>query len=295
MIAAAASAARGATLRAVLLVLVGAIAVQGSAALMLGLFGRIGVLPSSALRLLLAAAFLCLLFRPRVRGRPPREWAAIALYGAAMAAMSQFFFLSIDRIPLGIATTIDFLGPCLVALGASRGVREGLLAVVAFLGVALIAGFGGPLDPLGIVFAAAAGVCFGAYTVLAARIGKSASGLSSVALSVAVAAVLTLPFSLPAIPRVDARSWGILALAALLGTALAFLLDSAAARLTSARVIGVLFAFDPVVGTLVGMIWLAQPLSLPAALGVLLVVSAGAGIVWLAGSGRGAGRAGAEP
>lgn len=188
---------RSATIRAMLLVLIGSLGMQFSAVIAVGLFPAFGVLGTSALRMLLAAVILLIIFRPRLRGRTRREWSGIVLYGVAMAAMNAFLYLAFARLPLGIATTIDFLGPCLVALAASRRAREGLLAVVALLGVALIAGFGGALDPLGLIFAGLAGAAFGLYTLLAARVGQSDGGLPSVALSVTVAAILTLPFSAP--------------------------------------------------------------------------------------------------
>lgn len=279
------SAARSATIRAVLLVLIGSIGVETSAALSIGLFDSLGVLRTSGLRLLLAAIIVLAVFRPTLRGRSLRDWAGIVLYGATIAAMNSLLYLAIDRIPLGIATTIDFLGPCMVALAASRRLREALLAVLAFAGVALIAGLGGPIDGLGMLFAALAGASFALYTLLAARTGKRDGGLGDMSLSIAVGAILMLPISVPAIPSVRPSEWGILALSAALGMALAVAVDTLAGRLTSARVIGVLFAFDPVVGTIVGALWLGQELTLPAIAGIVLVVLAGAGIVWFAGQG----------
>ena len=266
-----------------LLVLAGAIGVQSSAAIAMGLFAPLGVLGTSSARMAIAAVVLLLVFRPRLRGRSGREWAGIALYGVAMAAMNAFLYLAFDRLPLGVATTIDFLGPCLVALATSRRPREGMLAIAAILGVGLIAGFGGPFDPIGVLFAALAGAAFGLYTLLAARVGQSEGGLPGVALSVAVAAILTLPFTVAAVPRLEPDHVGLLLLSAVLGTALAFTVDTMAGRLTSARVLGVFFAFDPVVGTVVGALFLGQVLTPVALCGVLLVVAAGAGIVWFAG------------
>ncbi|MEV8336943.1 EamA family transporter [Leucobacter sp. NPDC077196] len=276
---------RGAIIRAMLLVLVGATGVQLSAVFAIGLFEPLGVLGTSSMRLAIAAVILLIIFRPKLNGRTRAEWLGIVLYGVAMAAMNVMLYLAVDRLPLGIATTLDFLGPCAVALLASRKVREGLLAIVALLGVALIAGFGGPLDPLGIVFGLLAGVSFGLYTLLAARVGQSNGGLQSVALSVVVAAILTLPFSIPTVPLLEPPHLLPLLASALLGTALAFTVDTLAGRLTSARVLGVFFAFDPVVGTIVGAVFLHQVLSPVALTGVALVVLAGAGIVWLAGGG----------
>lgn len=266
-----------------LLVLVGSLGMQFSAVIAVGLFPDLGVLGTSALRMVIAAVLLLIIFRPKLRGRSRREWSGIVLYGIAMAAMNAFLYLAFDRLPLGVATTIDFLGPCLVALLASRRAREGMLAVVALLGVGLIAGFGGALDPLGLIFAGIAGAAFGLYTLLAARVGQSDGGLPSVALSVTVAAILTLPLSVPVMPLVRVEHALPLLLSAVLGTALAFTVDTIAGRLTSARVLGVFFAFDPVVGTILGALFLNQILTPVALIGVLLVVAAGAGIVWLSG------------
>lgn len=275
---------RNEALRAVLLVMAGSIGVQVSAALALGLFDSIGVLGTSALRMIIASIALCALLRPKLRGRSREEWIGIGVYGVSMAMMNVFLYLAIDRIPLGVATTIDFLGPCAVALAASRRVREAGLAVIALIGVVLIVGLGGEFDLLGYLFAVGAAVSFGLYTLLAAHVGKSEGGMSGVALSVAFSAVLTLPFAVPVVGSVQPAQWGILIVSALLGMALAFFVDTLAARLTSARVVGVLFAFDPVIGTLIGYFWLGQTLTPLAVCGIVLVVGAGAGIVWLAGA-----------
>ncbi|MBK0420508.1 EamA family transporter [Leucobacter sp. CSA2] len=266
-----------------LFVLCGSLGMQFSAVIAISLFDDLGVLGTSATRMAIAALLLLAIFRPRLRGRTRAEWLGIVLYGVAMAAMNAFLFLAFDRLPLGITTTIDFLGPCVVALLASRGIREVLLALAAFAGVALIAGLGGPFDPLGLCFAALAGVAFGLYTFLAPRIGKSSGGLQSLSLSVAVAAILTLPFSAPAAHLIRIEHALPLVASALLGTALAFTLDTLAGRLTSARVLGVLFAFDPVVGSILGAVILGQMLSPMAVIGMCIVIAAGAGIVWFAG------------
>lgn len=288
---------RSATIRAMFLVLTGSIGMQIGAAISLSLFAELGAAGTSGLRMLIAAAIMLALFRPRLRGRSREEWLGIVLYGVAMAAMNLSLYQAIERIPLGVATTLDFLGPCMVAFLASRRLREGLLAIAAFAGVVLLAGFGGPFDPIGLAWGALAGVSFAGYTLLAPRIGKSEGGLQSVALSIAVAAILTTPFSLPVITQVQPPQWGLLALSALVGTALAFSVDTIAGRLTSARILGVFFAFDPMIGTLVGVLFLGDVLTPTALAGIALVVLAGAGIVWSAGQRRApiAAPAGARP
>lgn len=274
---------RGDTIRALFLVLTGAIGVFIAAAIAMNFFDALGALGTSATRMSLAAVILLIVFRPRLRGRSRQEWAGIVLYGVAMASMNSFLYLAFDRLPLGVAVTIDFLGPCAVALAASRRPREGALAIAAILGVGLIAGFGGPFDPIGLVFAALAGASFGLYTLFAARVGQSEGGLPGVALSVTVAAVLTLPFSIPVLPRMQPEFWLPLIASAGIGTALAFSVDTLAGRLTSARVLGVFFALDPVVSTVIGVLVLGQALTPAAFAGIMIVVAAGAGIVWFAG------------
>ena len=288
-------ATRNATLRAAILVLIGAAGVQSSAAISISLFEPLGILQTSTTRLLVAAAILLIIFRPRIKGRAPREWFGIVIYGVTMAALNIFMYLAIDRVPLGVVSTIAFLGPCLVALLASRKVSEGLLALAALAGVALIAGLGGPFDLIGLLFAGAMAVSLGLYTLFAAKVGQSVGGLPSMALSVAVAALITLPISVPTIPTATAPQWGLILLSVMLGTALAFTADTLAGRLTSARVLGVFFAFDPLMGTLVGAIFLGQTLSLSTLSGIALVVAAGAGIVWSAGRRGGTSQASPPP
>ena len=269
-----------------LLVLVGSAGMQIGAAISLTLFADLGAAGTSGLRLLIAGIIMVALFRPRIRGRGRREWFGILLYGIAMAAMNMLLYQALERLPLGVATTLDFLGPCMVAFLASRRLREGLLAIAAFTGVALLAGFGGPFDPIGLVWGVLAGASFAGYTLLAPRIGQSGGGMQSVALAILVAAIVTIPFSVPVIALATLPQWGLLALSAMIGTALPFMVDTIAGKLTSARVLGVFFAFDPVLGTLVGALFLGQVLTPIALIGIALVVCAGAGIVWLAGRNR---------
>lgn len=266
-----------------LLVLTGSLGMQIGAAISLTLFVAFGPAGTSALRMLIAALVMLVVFRPRLRGRSRREWAGIALYGVAMAAMNLLIYQAIDRLPLGVATTLDFLGPCVVALLASRRLREVLFAVIAFGGVVLMAGFGGPFDPVGLMWGVLAGASFAGYTLLAPRIGQSGGGMQAVALAVTVAAVVTLPFSVPHIELVTPAQWGLLAISAVVGTAVPFMVDTIAGTITSARILGVFFAFDPLLGTLVGALALSQMLTPAAVVGIVLVVVAGAGIVWSAG------------
>ena len=274
---------RGNAVRAVLLVTAGSIAVQFSAVLAYGLFDTLGPASTSTLRVLVAAIALLAVVRPSPRGRTRREWTSILIYGASMAAIIIFLYLAIARIPLGIAMTINFLGACAVALFGARRIRDAALAIVALVGVALIAGLGGPLDPLGLLFAACSASGVAIYTLFAARVGQTGAGLSGVTIAITVAAVLTLPISLPGIHLIEPHQWLPLIVSGLCTPALSFTADTIAGRLTSARVIGVLFAFDPVMGAIFGALLLGQALAPPSIIGIVLIVAAGTGIIWFAG------------
>lgn len=285
---AAAGPQRAAVLKAGGLVTLGSAGLQVSSVIAAGLLLALGPVHVSGLRLLIAAVVLLLVLRPSLRGRSGADWLGIAGYGVAMAAMNACLYQAIDRVPLGIAVTLDFLGPCVVALAASRHWREALCALAAFCGVLLISlGPGGYFDPIGYGFALLGAVFFGLYTVMASRVGKADGGLGDLALSVAVAAALTLPWSVPTIPLLSWGQVGLLAVSALLGVVLTFTMDTLAGRVADARVVGTWFAVDPVLGCLVGWLFMGQALTWSASLGILLVAGAGALLVWVAGRRKG--------
>lgn len=266
-----------------LFVLVGSLSIQLSAAVASDLFDSVGTLGVSGLRMAIAAVVLVALVRPSVRGRSRRAWTGIVLYGVAMAAMNVLFYNAVARLPLGIAVTLEFLGPLAVAAVATTRRRELVLPAVTLVGVVLVSSPGGGLTLLGLVFGLGAAVAFGGYTVLAGRVGGDTDGLDGLALSVVVGAVLLSPFSVHAAPHVDGGGWGVLAVSAVLGVVLAFSLDFLAVRLTSVRVVGTLFAIDPVMGALVGAVALGETLTPGVLTGIVLVVGSGATVIWLAG------------
>ena len=248
------------------------------------MFDALGSAAVSAIRMMVAAVILCVLFRPKLRGRSRRSWIGIGVYGIAMAAMNLSLYAAIERLPLGVAVTLDFLGPCAVALFASRRLREGLCAILALAGVILIAGPSGYFDLVGYLFGLSAAFFFVLYTVFAERVGKDGNGLSGLALSVAVAATVSLPFGAAKIPQVTVPQWGMLAFSALIGVVIAYAVDTIAARITSARIVGTLFSMDPVVGSLVGTVSMGQFISLTGWIGIITVATAGALVVWMSGS-----------
>ncbi|GAA3866902.1 DMT family transporter [Leifsonia kafniensis] len=261
----------------------GSLSIQLSAALAAGLFATVGTLGVSGLRMAIAAAVLLAIFRPRLRGRSTTAWIGIVLYGVTMAAMNVLFYNALAHLPLGIAVTLEFLGPLAVAVFATRLRWEALLPVVTLIGVALVSNPTGGMTWIGLAFGLGAAVAFGGYTVLAGRVGESSAGLDGLTLSVAVGAVVLAPFSVEALPRADGHAWLILAASGLIGVALAFSLDFIAVRLTSPRLVGTLFSIDPVMGAVIGAVVLGQVLTASVIVGILLVVVSGGVVIWLAG------------
>lgn len=264
------------------LVLVSCLSVQASAALASTLFDRLGAPAVAGLRQLCAALVLMALVRPRVRGHTRREWAGMVVYGAAMAVMNVAYYGAVGHLPLGVAATLLFLGPFVVAVASARAWREALLPAVGLVGVVLVTEPGGTVAWAGIAFGLLSALALACYTVFAQRVGRASSGLEGLAVSVGISAMLLLPFSLPAAPGVSGSDWGLVAVSGVVGVAFAFTLDFRAVKMAGAKVVATLFSLDPLMGALIGALALAESLSAPVLVGMGLIVSAGAMATWRA-------------
>ena len=266
--------------RPVLLVLIGSLGIQSSALISSTLFAQLGTVAVSTFRLVLASAIMLVVFRPPLRRFSRARWMNAGVYGVSLAAMNQFYFAAVDRIPLGVAVTLDFLGPACVSFFGLRHSKERRWAIVAFVGVVLIAGPSSGLDRLGILFGLLAGAFFGLYTVYAERLGKAEGGLGDLAISVSVAALVALPFTFQEVTALDLHAVAVLAIAALVGVVIPYVADTLAARYSSAAVVGTLFALDPVVGSLLGWLVAGDSLTVRMVTGIAFVTVAGAVMTW---------------
>lgn len=270
----------------VALVLLASLGVQLSALLAHGLFDRLGPVGVSGLRFACAAVFALVIVRPRVRGRSLAQWTTIASFGAAIAGMNAFLYLALDRLPLGVALTLEFLGPFAVSVVGARRPRAALFPVVGFVGVVLIVRPFGALDVLGVMLGLIAAASLGAYTLLAERVGRQTRGFEGLSLALVVAAVLTAPFAVAALPRIIVWDVPVLAASATLGVVVAFAADYVAVRLSSARTVAVLLSLDPALAALLGAIVLGQLLDPLTLAGIGLVCVAGGCSAALAGRSR---------
>src|SRR6266487_6507707 len=172
------------------LVLFSILSVQLGAALAKSLFPAIGSGGTVFLRVGLAAIVLLLVWRPRLRAYTRAHYALLVLFGLTIAVMNAAFYAAIARIPLGIAVTLEFVGPLGIAVAASRSRRDLLWAGLAISGVALLAPIGNVnIDPLGVGLALLAGGGWAAYILLNVRIGRAFTGGAGLAISMSVAAL----------------------------------------------------------------------------------------------------------
>ena len=194
--------------------------------------------------------------------------------------MNFCFYAALDRIPLGIAVTLEFVGPLAVAIAGSRRSLDLLWAGMATAGIVLLAGpTGSSPDALGVVLALAAGCCWGAYILLSARVGRAYPGGSGLALAMAVAAVLMVAPGVAAggrellDPQLAAVGLGV----ALLSSVIPYSFELEALRSIPTRAFGVLMSLEPAVAATIGLIALGQGLSAAELAGIALVVCASAG------------------
>jgi inner membrane transporter RhtA len=244
-------------------------------------FDRAGPLGATLLRLGVGAVLLLALSRPRPGGRSRRQLLLVVAFGVALAALNGTFYSAIDRIPIGVAVTVEFAGPLAVAVAGSRRLLDLVWVALAATGVALLTRLGGgALDPVGLGLAGMAGACWAAYILLSQRVGRAFAGLDGLALATVVGAVLIAPLG-AAQGGTALGDWRVLAVGAavgLLSAAIPYSLEIEALRRLSTRVFGVLMSLEPAAGALAGLVVLGEALRLReiAAIGLVSIASAGA-------------------
>lgn len=275
----------GGRLGPVALVVAGGLSVQFGSAVAVLLMPRAGALGVVTLRLVLAAAVLLIACRPKVRGYSRADWGTVLAFGAAMSGMNILFYLSVDRIPLGAAVTLEVLGPLVLSVVASRRLVNLLWAGLALAGVALLSGVtsGGldRLNPAGAGFALAAGAMWATYIVFSARTGRRFPQADGLALAMAFGAVISLPFGITeAGDRLLVPSTIGLGLAvALMSSVLPYTLELLALRRLPAPTFAVLMSLEPAIAATAGFLVLHQALDLTDALAIALVIAASMGAV----------------
>ena len=262
------------------LVLGGVASTQFGASLAKGLFDDVGPAGTVLMRTLFAALVLVALWRPSLRGHRRSELALVASFGVALAAMNLSFYEAIDRIPLGVAVTIEFVGPLTVAVLGSRRALDLVWVTLAAAGILLLADVGGQsIDLGGAGLALLAGVFWGSYILLSARVGRAFSGGSGLALAMVLGSLLLVPFGVAGAGSdlVDLRILAVGALVAMMSSALPYSLELEALRRLPTGAFGVLMSMEPAVAALAGLVVLGEVLHAREWVAIGLVVAASAG------------------
>jgi inner membrane transporter RhtA len=276
------------------LVLTGVVSVQFGAGVAARLFTQIPPAAVTGLRLWTAAALMAVAgARPLrqnlaglVRRRSWRDAAVVAAFGLTLAVMNYSIYQAFARIPLGIAVTVEFLGPLAVAVATSRRLIDLLWVALAGAGVALLtgagdlAGGGHCIDLVGLAFALLAGTAWAAYIVLSRATGRRFAGASGLTIAMLVAAVVIVPAGVTAGRGALLRP-GILATGlaiGLLSSIIPYTLELEALRRVPARVFGIWMSLEPAVAALVGLVMLGEALAVSewAAIACVMVACAGA-------------------
>jgi inner membrane transporter RhtA len=261
------------------LVVFGIVSVQLGAGIAKDLFDDAAPLTLVWLRLATSAVVLSVVVRPRLRGRAAADWRVALAFGVVLGTMNWAIYESFSRIPLGLAVTIEFLGPLGLALTGSRRARDLLWVGLAALGVGLLGIERTHLDVAGVAFALLAGAMWSAYILLGAQTGRRWPGLDGLTVASVVAAAGMAPF----VVAFSGRGLGdphVLLLGALVGllsSVIPYSCEITALRTIRPAVFGILMSLEPAAAALAGVVVVHEYLSAAQWLAVACVVSASVG------------------
>ncbi|HFO0254053.1 threonine/homoserine exporter RhtA [Raoultella ornithinolytica] len=265
----------------ILVILIAMVSIQSGASLAKSLFPLVGAPGVTALRLALGTLILVIVFKPWLLRFTAEQRLPLLLYGLALGAMNYLFYLSIQRIPLGIAVALEFTGPLAVALFGSRRPLDFVWVILAVLGLWFLLPLGqdvAQVDLTGALLALGAGACWAVYILTGQRAGEE-HGPATVAMGSLIAAVVFVPLGM--LQASDTLfQWSLLPLGlaiAVLSTALPYSLEMIALTRMPTRTFGTLMSMEPALAALSGMIFLGETLTSTQtlALGAIILASMG--------------------
>ena len=265
---------------AVAMLLISMVSYQCGASLAKHLFPQVGAEGATAYRLGLSALILLLWRRPR-RSGAARDRRALWAYGLSMGAMNLVFYMSLRTIPLGIAVALEFTGPLALAVFSSRRLLDLLWIALVVAGLALLLPLQGPgqtLDPVGVIYALAAGVGWALYIIWGQKAG-AAYGADAVTLGTCIGALLAIPFGVAHAgsallsPALLPYAFGV----ALLSSALPYSLEMVALTRLPARTFSTLLSLEPAIAAVTGVVFLQERLTALQWLAIAAIITAAAG------------------
>ncbi|WP_264537766.1 EamA family transporter [Flavobacterium sp. N1736] len=261
-------------------VLLAIISVQCGAAIAKMLFPAIGAAGTASIRIGVSALILLLAYRPNLKAITREQWKIVVPYGLSLGAMNLIFYFAIERIPIGLAVTLEFIGPLLVAIIGSRRLIDYCWVLLAAAGIVLIAPWSNArIDSLGVLFALLAGALWAAYIVLGGKISKIMNSGQAVSTGMLFAAILILPFGFyeNGLANLTPKLFGMGVALALLSSAIPFTLEMKALGQLPPRTFSILMSLEPAAASVCAFIFLQENLSFYEILAVVCVVVASAG------------------
>lgn len=261
-------------------VLLSILSVQGGAAIAKGLFPLLGPGGTASIRIGFSALILVLTVRPKLGNLTREQWRAVIPYGLVLGVMNLLFYNALARVPMGLAVTLEFIGPLGLALAGSRRAIDILWVVLAGAGIALIAPWSGKgIDLPGLFFALSAGGFWAIYIVLSQRAGAQLPGQLAVAVGMLFAALPVIPFGIVEGNLLSITPTILLfgMLLAIFSSVLPFSLEMQALRSMPSRTFSILMSVEPAVAALAGWLLLGEELKSGQWLAVLCIVIASSG------------------
>ena len=265
------------------LLLLSMVSFMAGASIAKSLFAILSPMAVVALRTGFGTLILAALFQPWRLRVTRATWRPLVIYSISLGLMNMLYYQALGRIPLGIATAIEFTGPLAVSIAYSRRPLDLCWAALAAGGLLLLAPIahrGTGLDPLGVLFALAAGGCWALYIVFGRKAGAS-HGARTVAFGSMISACFVVPIGIaaagPALLSPHALGLGLVI--AILSTALPYPLEMAALTRLPARTFGILMSGEPAIGALFGFAFLGQHLAMQQGAAIAMIILASIGTV----------------
>ncbi|HXH75062.1 MAG TPA: EamA family transporter [Bacteriovoracaceae bacterium] len=263
-------------IKPVFLLLVAMISIQSGAAFAKKLFPTLGAAGTTSLRLFLAAMILWIIWKPWKFTYTAQDLKKLFLYGASLGFMNLLFYFAIERIPLGVAVAFEFTGPLAIAVLNSKKHVDYLWALLAAIGIYLLLPVSGSsdLDPVGILFALGAGLCWALYILFGQKAGNNLHGGLASTIGMTFATVLIVPFGLSGAgeklfdPTLLPLGLGV----AIFSSALPYSLEMMALKSLSTQTFGVLMSLEPAIAAIAGLIFLSEQLLLLQWLAIFLII-----------------------
>jgi inner membrane transporter RhtA len=261
------------------LVLGGILSVQFGAGVAKTLFDEVSPTTIVWLRLLTSAVVVTAIARPSLRGRTRRDWLVVLAFGLALGVMNWSFYQSLARIPIGLAVTLEFVGPLTLAVVGSRRRRDLLWVGLAGLGVVLLGLEPGDLNWAGVAFALLAGAIWASYILLSAQTGRRWQGVDGLAIASVLATLLLTPLALGrhASEVADARILLLSAMVGLLSSVVPYTFELYALRTMRPAVFSILMSLEPGAAALAGLVVVHEVLGPVQLLAIACVVAASVG------------------